>query len=317
MFSELFLITRRHMAQHGLSRSALLLTLSVGLLGGCAQSSLEPVVAESAGAAADAVADTVMAETSAKALQAALDAQSDEHKARYDARHPGETLSFFGIKPGMTVAEALPGGGWYTKVIAAYLGGEGTVYGVNYQESVWTSFGWSAERVAQRVAATAKFPSQVDEWAGNGIAAQGFTFASVPSEAAGTADAVLFVRALHNLSRFNDTGVLDEAIAAAHTLLKPGGIVGVVQHRAPENAPDEWATGRAGYLKPSAVIAMFTKAGFTLDGSSEINANAKDQPTTKDVVWRLPPSYALGADSRDAMDAIGESDRMTLRFRKS
>ena len=128
---------------------------------------------------------------------------------------------------------------------------------------------------------------------------------------------MLFVRALHNLSRFSDTGVLDEAIAAAHTLLKPGGVVGVVQHRAPENAPDEWATGRAGYLKPSAVIAMFTKAGFTLDGSSEINANAKDQPTSKDVVWRLPPSYALGPDTRDAMDSIGESDRMTLRFRKS
>jgi len=108
--------------------------------------------------------------------------------------------------------------------------------------------------------------------------------------------------------------VLDEAIAAAHTMLKPGGVVGVVQHRAPENAADDWATGRAGYLKPSAVIEMFTEAGFTLAGSSEINANANDNPTEEDVVWRLPPSYAGGEDTKDAMDAIGESDRMTLRL---
>ena len=285
------------------------------VVGGCAQSSIVPDIAESAGEVVSSALDT--GTSNEQALQAALDTQSDDHKARYGARNPGETLAFFGIEPGMTVAEALPGGGWYTKVLASYLGGEGTIYGVYYQESVWTSFGWPEDRVAQSVAATGKFAGNVAEWNSNGIGAEGFTFATVPESAAGTADAVLFIRALHNLNRFNETGVRDEAIAAAHKMLKPGGVVGVVQHRAPENASDDWATGRAGYLKPSAVIEMFTKAGFTLDGSSEINANANDKPTEEDVVWRLPPSYALGEDSKDAMDAIGESDRMTLRFTKS
>lgn len=281
---------------------------------GCAQSGSVPEVAESTGQAAEAA---VAAVQSKAVLASALNAQSDAHKARYDARHPAATLEFFGIEPGMTVAEALPGGGWYTKILAAYLGSEGTLYGVNYQDSVWTSFGFPEERAKARIAATAAFPGQVAEWSDNSISVQGFTFGTVPEGAVGTADAVLFIRALHNLNRFKDTGVLDEAIEAAKMMLKPGGIVGVVQHRAPENAPDDWTTGRAGYLKPSLVISMFTAAGFTLDGSSEINANPKDNPTPDDVVWRLPPTYGLGEDSKAAVDAIGESDRMTLRFRKA
>jgi len=293
-----------------------ILTAALVALAGCAQTGSVADVVESAGEAVQsAVAGSETGANSA-ALAAALDAQSDDHKARYSARNPGDTLEFFGIEPGMTVAEALPGGGWYTKILVSYLGSEGAVYGVNYQDSVWTSFGFPEERVKQRIEATAAFPGQVAQWTDNGIAAKGFTFASVPEAAAGTADAVLFIRALHNLHRFKDSGVLAEAIASAHTMLKPGGIVGVVQHRAPENAPDEWATGRAGYLKPSAVIAMFTNAGFTLDGTSEINANPNDNPGADDVVWRLPPTYGGGAETKAAMDAIGESDRMTLRFKK-
>jgi len=295
---------------------ALLVTTLVALAG-CAQTGSVTDVVESTGESVEAAVASTSAGSSNASLSAALEAQSDEHKARYNARNPGDTIEFFGIEPGMTVAEALPGGGWYTKILVNYLGGEGAVYGVNYQDSVWASFGFPEERVKQRVEATAAFPGQVAQWTDNGISAEGFTFASVPKASAGTADAVLFIRALHNLHRFKDTGVLDEAIASAHTLLKPGGIVGVVQHRAPENAPDEWATGRAGYLKPSAVIAMFTKAGFTLDGSSEINANPNDNPTADDVVWRLPPTYGGGAETKAAMDAIGESDRMTLRFKKA
>ena len=280
---------------------------------GCAQSGSAPEVAESIGQPAD----VTRASTNSTALAAALEAQTAEHKARYSARHPADTLSFFGIEPGMSVAEALPGGGWYSKILAAYLGSDGTLYGVNYQDSVWSSFGFPEDRVKQQVAATAAFPQKVAEWSDSGITAEGFTFADVPENAVGSVDAVLFFRALHNLNRFKETGVLDEAIAAAHFMLKPGGVVGVVQHRAPENAPDDWATGRAGYLKPSSVIEMFTRAGFTFEASSEINANPEDKPTPDDVVWRLPPSYAKGEDTKAAMDAIGESDRMTMRFRKA
>jgi len=103
-------------------------------------------------------------------------------------------------------------------------------------------------------------------------------------------------------------------------MLKPDGLVGVEQHRAPETATDAWADGSHGYLKQSAVIAMFEQAGFKLVGTSEINANPKDQPASEDTVWRLPPALRGSEDDprrREAMLAIGESDRMTLLFRKA
>ncbi|MEM7220849.1 MAG: methyltransferase [Pseudomonadota bacterium] len=249
-------------------------------------------------------------------LDAVLAAQSAEHQARYAARNPRETLAFFDVRPGMVVAEALPGGGWYSRILAPYLGSNGALYGVNYQDSMWAAFGMPPERVAQRIASTAEFPAKVAEFTDLGPRALGFTFADVPTDVEGTVDRVLFIRALHNLHRFGELGVLDEAIAASHAMLKPDGLVGVVQHWGPESAPDEWANGGAGYLKRSRVIEMFEAAGFVFAGESAVNANPKDQPTTDDFVWRLPPSYAGGEETKAAVDAIGESNRMTLRFRK-
>ena len=136
----------------------------------------------------------------------------------------------------------------------------------------------------------------------------------------GTIDAVLFIRAVHNLNRFEaQAGTRTAALKETYRLLKPGGIVGVVQHRASESAPDDWATGQNGYLKSTALIAMFETAGFRFEASSEMNANPKDQPTTSDVVWRLPPSLRGTKDDPEklsAVNAIGESDRVTLRFVK-
>jgi predicted methyltransferase len=249
-------------------------------------------------------------------LQAVLAARVTAEQARDDARHPQQTLTFFGIEPGMKVAEALPGGGWYTKILAPYVGSAGAIYGVNYQDRVWTLFGWDAERIAGAIEGTSAFPGQVAEWAGDDIPALGFAFDSVPSDVDGTVDAVLLIRALHNLHRFKDSGVLDEALQATYDMLKPGGVVGVVQHRAPESASDAWASGQNGYLKATAVKALLEGAGFLYEASSAVNANPKDQPGEKDIVWRLPPSYAGGEESKAAVDLIGESDRMTLRFRK-
>jgi predicted methyltransferase len=148
-----------------------------------------------------------------------------------------------------------------------------------------------------------------------------FQYGSLPEEMAGTADVVLVMRAMHHFMRLEkDGGYLTQALADMHKVLKPGGIVGVVQHRAPEESSDEWAIGNAGYVKQSAVIAAFEKAGFELVEASEINANPKDQPTEKDVVWRLPPTLATSEDNPELkaqMEAIGESDRMTLKFRKT
>ena len=264
---------------------------------------------------------TAYAVTETDTLNAVLTSRSDEDKVRDDARQPLETLTFFQIKPGMTIAEALPGGGWYTRILANYLGQDGTLYGVNYPDSLWPMLSYaSPEWIAERIAATQNFTAKVATFTDNGITAQGFTFDTVPPEVEGTVDRVLLIRALHNLNRFQQkAGTRSQALAATHAMLKQDGLVGVVQHRAPATASKEWADGNKGYLNEVAVIAMFAEAGFALVAQSEINGNPMDQPSGEDNVWQLPPSLRGNSDDeqRDAMVAIGESDRMTLLFRKA
>lgn len=264
---------------------------------------------------------TAYAVTETDTLNAVLASRSDEDRVRDDARQPLETLTFFQIKPGMTIAEALPGGGWYTRILANYLGQDGTLYGVNYPDSLWPMLSYaSPEWIAERIAATQNFTAKVATFTDNGITAQGFTFDTVPPEVEGTVDRVLLIRALHNLNRFQQkAGTRSQALAATHAMLKKDGLVGVVQHRAPATASKEWADGNKGYLNEVAVIAMFAEAGFALVAQSEINANPMDQPSGEDSVWRLSPSLrgSNNDEQRDVMVAIGESDRMTLLFRKA
>jgi len=255
-------------------------------------------------------------------LASIIENRSEQDKARDSARNPQQTLEFFGLKPGTVVAEALPGGGWYTKIIAPYLGGQGTLYGVNYKDEMWPMFGFFDKAGIERaIAATPGFPATVAGLTDNGVSAQGFTFTTVPGAARGSVDTFLLIRALHNLARFEkDADTLSEALTAIHALVKPGGIVGVVQHRAPESASDSWADGSRGYLKQSFVISAFEDAGFKLLQTSEINANSRDKPGEEDIVWRLPPSLVTSGDNpelRAEMQAIGESDRMTLKFAKT
>lgn len=263
----------------------------------------------------------VQAADSSAALEKAIEARSEQDRSRDGARHPAQTLTFFQVQPGMTVAEALPGGGWYTNILANYLGGDGTLYGVNYADTMWPMFSFATEEfTAKRIASTARFPDKVKEFTDNGINTAGFTFDTVPPDAVATVDRVLLIRALHNLNRFeSQAGTRSQALAAVHNMLKDDGLVGVVQHRAPESASDAWAVGNKGYLKQSAVIAMFEQAGFQLMAKSEINANSKDKPGAQDMVWRLPPSLRTSKEDpelRATMIDIGESDRMTLLFRK-
>ncbi|MAT91944.1 MAG: methyltransferase [Halioglobus sp.] len=254
-------------------------------------------------------------------LEQVIAARSAEDRARDPYRHPLQTLMFFRVEPGMSVAEVLPGGGWYTRILAPYLGADGTLVGVNYPDSLWPHFGRPEEWMAQRIAATAQFPQQVASYTDNGITALGATFTTLPADMAGQVDRVLMIRALHNLNRFEQqTGARSQALSAIHEMLADDGLVGVVQHRAPESVSDANAAGQRGYLKQSAVIAMFEQAGFELVDSAEINANPQDQPGEDLIVWRLPPSLAGSANNpqqREAMLAIGESDRMTLLFRKA
>jgi predicted methyltransferase len=255
-------------------------------------------------------------------LVAVVAARNDEDKARDSARHPVETLEFFQLEPGMTVAEGLPGGGWYTRILANYLGADGVLYGVNYADRMWPMVGYGKEEwVATRIAATGKYPADVATYTDNGITARGFTFEAVPPEVEGTVDRVLMIRALHNLNRFEEeAGTRSKALASIRAMLKDDGMVGVVQHRAPGTAAEDWAKGSRGYMRQTDVILMFEEAGFELVDESEINANPLDVPAGEDTVWRLPPSLRGNEDDperQEAMRAIGESDRMTLLFRKA
>lgn len=272
---------------------------------------------EEAAAAADAA---VKAAASAR-LDEVLAAQSDETKARYPHRHPKETLEFFGVEPGMTVVDTLPDRVWYTGILLDYLGPMGKVIAADYAPDMWALFGDYAPKPEEKVDWPAKFVEQGQSWRGPDSAElAAFQYGAVPDDMAGAADVVLLIRAVHHFTRMEDKGgYMTKALADINKVLKPGGVVGVVQHRAPESSADAWANGDNGYVKQSAVIAAFERAGFKLDATSEINANPKDQPTEQDFVWRLPPSLVTSQGNealKAQMIAIGESDRMTLKFRK-
>jgi len=256
-----------------------------------------------------------------KSLVQVVKSRSDKDRARDDSRNPIETLSFFKVAPGMVVAEALPGGGWYSNILASYLGPEGSLYALNYNDDMWPMFGFFEQKfIDERIASTKKFPSLVEGFTNNGINSDGFTFNSVPSSLDETVDRVLFIRALHNLSRFEkDANTLSQALKTTHRMLKKDGYVGVVQHQISESSSDASADGGRGYMKMSAVKKAFEDAGFEFVASSNINNNPKDKPSEKDIVWRLPPTY-IGADNdskKQQVDAIGESNRMTLLFKKA
>lgn len=316
-----------------LKHSALLATIGAFGLVGCQQS--ETPEASSMTEAPPAEVASVPPEPAPEASEAAMDAMSgsaalaaileeqpEDVQARYQYRHPAETLAFFGIEPGMTVLEALPGGGWYTKVLVPYLGSEGTLVGVDYDKAMFPLFGfYDDEAIAAKETWPADWSAKAAGWFETEVAAiDAYQFGSMPEGTAGSLDAALFVRALHNMARFEaQGGFLTTALEETYTALKPGGVVGVVQHMAPEDAPDEWASGSAGYLKKSYVVERMKAAGFELVAESSINENPADQPTPEDRVWRLPPSLSGARDNPELAAerrAIGESNRMTLLFRK-
>ena len=250
----------------------------------------------------------MLSATEMSALKAAVAAptRTAANRARDIYRHPYETLAFFGIEPDDTVVEIWPGGGWYTEILAPYLAsGGGTLYAVAPE---WGLSGINKLRAANPTlygsVRTAEFP--VFET----------TAQSIP---AGTADAVLTFRNVHNwrmgYRREDKADYSAEAFRQIYAMLKPGGVLGVVDHRLPESASEE-RERNSGYIKTSTVVRLAQQAGFKLVGSSEINANPKDTADWPDGVWTLPPSYALKDKDRARYAAIGESDRMTLKFVK-
>ena len=251
-----------------------------------------------------------------------LASQSDETRARYQHRNPADTLSFFDIKPGMTVVEALPGDVWYTGILLPYLGENGKVIGADYDVATWTGIGYDSPNfLASRETWISDWIAKnenrrKDDWA----KVDAFVLGALPESMHGTADAVLFFRALHNMNYpAPNAAHLKAAIRNSWDVLKSGGTVGIVQHHARDNMSDAWSNGENGYLKRDYVVELMESAGFELAGESSINSNDKDQPMESDSVWRLPPSFD-GAQNDPAqmalVESIGESNRMTLKFVK-
>ncbi|SFC43781.1 class I SAM-dependent methyltransferase [Pseudoalteromonas denitrificans] len=234
--------------------------------------------------------------------------RSDQNKLRDPFRHPKQTLNFFGLKPNMTVVEIWPGSGWYSEILAPILKEQGKYYAANFPSD-------SEVKYYQRA-----LQSYKDKLAGNKIYSEvklsefypGTHHAIAPKE---SADMVLTFRNLHNWYMQRDDEGVENAFKAFYSALKPGGILGIVDHRLPEIRHSAKAK-RSGYVKESWVISLAQKSGFKLVSKSEINANSKDTADHAKGVWTLPPRLALGETDTNKYIAIGESDRMTLKFKK-
>lgn len=231
-----------------------------------------------------------------------------EDKARDVHRHPAETLAFFHVGPHMKVGEYSPGGGWYSRLLGHYLGGEGQLVGLYTNPLTATADPARQQRIRDGAAGFGK------EVAGyTGLPEEKFSGLTLDkaAEQKGTFDRILVIRAMHNIMR---AGIADTEIRAMRELLKDDGLIGIVQHRAKADAPWSYANGTKGYLKQQDVIDFMRLNGFELVGASEINANAKDPANHAEGVWEMPPVLAT---KREDLKGLGESDRMTLLFKKA
>lgn len=257
----------------------------------------------SAGLTAMVPAAAVAQTDVASALDAAIAGghRDDKNRGRDVYRHPKETLTFFGLKPNMTVVEVSPGGGWYTEILAPVLKDQGKLIAAHADPNG----GAYARRTLG--AYLGKLAANQDVYGKVEVAA--FDPAKpLLTVAPGSADMVLTFRNVHN---WGDSA--PNAFKLFFNALKSGGVLGVVEHRWPENKPSD---PKSGYMKESEVIRMAEAAGFKLAGKSDVNANPKDTKDYPKGVWTLPPNFREGDKDRGKYAEIGESDRMTLRFVK-
>ncbi len=235
------------------------------------------------------------------AIAASVDspARSEANRARDAWRHPRETLGFFGVEPDDTLVEIWPGGGWYGEILAPLVGERGQYWGVGSERQLAGIKALTAKDATRygRIR-TAAFPAA----------------AGAPSVPDGTADVVLTFRNVHNWI-MPDEPFAEEAFRQMFAMLKPGGTLGVAEHRLPESA-DPAREKSSGYIKVSTVRRLAEAAGFRLVAQSEINANPADTKDHPNGVWSLPPSLRGKDVDRERFLAIGESDRMTLKFVK-
>jgi predicted methyltransferase len=244
--------------------------------------------------------------TTPSPLQAALEhpGRTPQERARDASRHPAQTLEFFGVKPQHTVFELWSGGGWYTHILAPYLADQGKLYVTAYPANTEVDYFRQMNSKMTSYLQEQGFQERVGVLE---INTEKLDF-GLKDEV----DVVLTFRNVHNWVKGGyDKAVYEQAFLA----LKPGGVFGVVEHRGPAGMTRE-QSATTGYMDQDRVIADVEAVGFQFVGASEINANPKDTKDHPEGVWTLPPSLRLGDQDRDKYTAIGESDRMTLKFIK-
>ena len=230
--------------------------------------------------------------------------RSEQNRARNDYRHPAETLAFFGLEKDMTAVEILPAGGWYTEIIAPYLAGEGKLYVAHFSPN--SSLPYAAGSLQGFEEKITNSPEIYGKITVRHIDPPHEVVIAPPE----TADLAMTYRNVHNWIMVGQELEYFETFYAA---LKPGGILGVVEHRAlPGSSMQVMET--TGYVTEQYVKEIAMKAGFEFVASSEINAHPKDLTKYPEGVWSLPPTYQLGDQEREKYSKIGESDRMTLKF---
>ena len=292
------------------------LALSAALalaLAACSQPPAPPAEPTAPAAPAEPVAPAKSAEQAfAEKLDAVLAGpqRSDANKARDQYRHPKETLQFFGIGPGMTVIEITPGAGWFTEVLAPLLKGDGKLVAAIVDpatagsEKATAYFEKNNKAYADKLTAD---PASYDA-----VEVRSFDRNAPSFGPAGSADAVYTFRNVHNFTGWGTDAAMFKAF---FDVLKPGGTLGVEDHRA-NPGTDSATSAKSGYVTEDYVVGLATAAGFELVAKSEINANPKDTKDYEGGVWNLPPTLGGDEKDKDKYLAIGESDRMTLKFLK-
>ncbi len=255
-------------------------------------------------------ADTATLPAPDAGLQTVLNGSwRDPANVKRDAyRHPGQTLAFFGIAPTQTVIEITPGGGWYSEILAPYLQAKGHYIAAVVDPMKVKEGGSRDYQQRQRDGLQKKFDADPARYAKASIV--GYDPNAPVLGPANSADMVLTFRNVHN---WRSAGQAENMFKAFHAVLKPGGVLGVVEHRAKADVP---ADDKSGYVGQQQVIAMAEAAGFKLAAKSEVNANPRDSKDYPGGVWTLPPTNKHDAADDAKYQAIGESDRMTLRFVK-
>jgi len=256
--------------------------------------------------ASTATADPATAAAAARLEQVLTgDQRSAANRARDPYRHPRETLTFFGARPDMTIVEIFPGDGWYTEILAPYVHGTGKLYAAHYDPDSTNTYGQNAlQGFREKLAARPDLYGEVSVTA----LSAGKTSIAPP----GSADLVVTFRNIHNWMAGDYAPV---AFKAMYDALKPGGVLGVEEHRARTDQPQD-PKAKSGYVREDYAIALIESVGFKLVGRSEVNANPRDSKDYELGVWTLPPNYRAGDKDREKYAAIGESDRFTLKFVK-